>query len=75
MAAYRIEAEMAVMRAKAMSEVQPPLTPEQIQKIKTGQPGQMRPLRPQQQRQLERSAPGTPLSNTNGDINGLPPKK
>jgi Spy/CpxP family protein refolding chaperone len=75
MAAYGIEAEMAVLRAKAMSEVQPPLTPEQIQKIKTGQPGPMRPFRQQQQRQLERSAPNTPSVNTNTDINGLPPKK
>ena len=75
MAAYRLEAEMAVLRAKAMSEVQPPLTAEQIEKIKTGQSGPMRPFRPQQQRQLERSAPNNPSVNTNTDINGLPPKK
>jgi len=73
MAAYRIEAEMAVLRAKAMSEVQPPLTAEQIEKIKTGQPGPMRPLRPRPQ--LENSAPRAPAVNTNTDINGLPPKK
>jgi len=73
MAAYRCEAEMAVLRAKAMSEVQPPLTAEQIQKIKTGQPGPMRRLRPRQQ--LENSAPHAPAANTNADINGLPPKK
>jgi len=76
MAAYRIDAEIAVLKAKAMSEVQPPLTAEQIQKIKTGQPGQMRPLRPQQQqRQLERLGPQTSPANTNQDVNGLPPKK
>jgi Spy/CpxP family protein refolding chaperone len=73
MAAYRLEAEMAVLRAKAMSEVQPPLTPEQIQKIKSGQPGPMRPLRPRQQ--IENPAPHNPAVNTNTDINGLPPKK
>lgn len=73
MAAYRIEAEMAVMRAKALSEVQPPLTAEQIEKIKTGQPGQVRQLRPRQQ--LENPAPRNPVVNTNADVNGLPPKK
>jgi len=75
MAAYRIDAEIAVLKAKAMSEVQPPLTAEQIQKIKTGQPGPMRPLRPQQQRQLERPAPQNSPASTNQDVNGLPPKK
>lgn len=72
LAAYRFEAEMAVLRAKALSEVQPPLTPEQIQKIKSGQPGPVRPLRPRQQ--LENSAPRNP-ARTNTDANGLPPKK
>jgi Spy/CpxP family protein refolding chaperone len=75
MAAYRCDAELAVLRAKALSQVQPPLTPEQIEKIKTGQPGPVRPLRPQQQRQLERAAPAASSGNTNTDINGLPPKK
>jgi len=72
LAAARIEAEMAVVRAKAMSEVQPPLTPEQIQKIKTGQPGPIRPLR-----QGERPNFHLPnaTANTNQDVNGLPPKK
>jgi len=73
MAAYRCEAEMAVLRARALSEVQPPLTPEQIEKIKNGQPGPVRPLRPRQQ--LENPAPRNPGVNTNKDINGLPPKR
>ena len=73
LAAYRPEAEMAVLRAKALSEVQPPLTAEQIEKIKTGQSGPMRPLR--QRQQLENSAPHNSAVNTNTDINGLPPKK
>lgn len=76
MVAYSCEAEMAVIRARALSEVQPPLTPEQIQKIKTNQPGPVRPFRPQQQqRQLERPAPQTSSIGTNQDLNGLPPKK
>jgi hypothetical protein len=73
MAAFRPEAEMAVLRAKAMSEVQPPLTAEQIEKIKATQPGPVRPARPRQQ--LENPAPRAPAANTNTDINGLPPKK
>jgi Spy/CpxP family protein refolding chaperone len=73
MAAYRIEAEMAVMRAKAMSEVQPPLSAEQIERIKATQSAQVRPLRPRQP--LENTAPRNPAVNTNTDPNGLPPKK
>ena len=71
-AAYRFEAEMAVLRAKAMSQVQPPLTPEQIEKIKTGQPG---PIRPLGRQQLERPPQRAPAGGTNQDANGLPPKK
>jgi Spy/CpxP family protein refolding chaperone len=76
LAAARIEAEMAVIRAHAMSEVQPPLTAEQIQKVKAGQPGPMRPyqVQPQQQRRLEQGAPHA-TGSTNQDANGLPPKK
>lgn len=73
MAAYRIDAEIAVLKAKAMSEVQPPLTAEQIEKIKTGQAGPMRPLRPRQQ--LQNPSAHAPAANTNQDVNGLPPKK
>ena len=72
LAAARIEAEMAVLRAKAMSQVQPPLSAEQIAKIKAGQPGPIQPLRRQQ---LERAQPQAPTSGTNQDANGLPPKK
>jgi Spy/CpxP family protein refolding chaperone len=70
--AARIEAEMAVLRAKAMSQVAPPLSAEQIEKIKAGQPGPVQQLRRQQ---LERPAQHTPASGTNQDANGLPPKK
>jgi Spy/CpxP family protein refolding chaperone len=68
----RIEAEMAVVRAKVFSQVQPPLTPEQIEKIKTGQPGPMRPLNAQQNERLLQRAP---TGSANQDSNGLPPKK
>jgi Spy/CpxP family protein refolding chaperone len=71
--AAKIEAEMAVLRAKAMSQVQPPLTPEQIEKVKGAQPGQMQQLRRQQ---MERQGQHAPASgNTNQDATGLPPKK
>jgi Spy/CpxP family protein refolding chaperone len=72
-AAYRPEVEMAVLRAKALSEVQPPLTPEQIERIKAGQPGPVRPLRSGQQTQ--NPAPRNSAVHTNTDASGLPPKK
>jgi Spy/CpxP family protein refolding chaperone len=34
MAAARIEAELTVLRAKSLSKIRPPLTPEQVQKLK-----------------------------------------
>jgi Spy/CpxP family protein refolding chaperone len=68
LAAARIEAELTVLRIKAYSEVQPPLSPEQIAKVKAGEPGPMRRL---QRRGLPGESPGT----TNQDANGLPPKQ
>jgi len=69
----RLEAELTVLRIKAMSQVQPPLTPDQIEKIKTGQPGLARPLGGQTL--LERPAQHAAPADTNRDINGLPPKR
>jgi hypothetical protein len=67
----RFEAELAVLRAKALSQVRPALTPEQIEKIKGSQPGPIpSPKRPQ----LERTPQHAPTSGTNQDANGLPPK-
>jgi Spy/CpxP family protein refolding chaperone len=74
LAVSRLEAEMTVLRAKALSEVQPPLTPEQIEKMKTRQPGPARPLR-QGERPALRPPPAAAAVNTNQDVNGLPPKK
>jgi hypothetical protein len=70
--ASRFEAELAVLRAKALSQIQPPLSPEQIQRIKSGQPGPVQPLRRQQ---FERPALHAPTASTNQDATGLPPKK
>jgi Spy/CpxP family protein refolding chaperone len=66
-AAARIEAELAVIRAKALSQVQPPLSAEQIEKIKNGRPGPMHPI----EHAPRREAP----PETNNDKNGLPPKQ
>jgi len=71
MAAARLEAEMAVIRAKVFSQVQPPLTPEQVERIKAGKPGQVHPMG----KQFEHPAQHAPLAGTNLDANGLPPKK
>ena len=72
LAASRFEAELAVLRAKAMSKIQPPLTPEQIEKIKGAPAGQVQPFRrPPLERALQRPSTGS----TNQDANGLPPKK
>ena len=69
LAAARIEAEMAVIRAKCVSKVQPPLSPEQILKIKSagGAPTNATPL--------ERPARSESAPATNRDANGLPPKQ
>jgi Spy/CpxP family protein refolding chaperone len=68
----RIDAEMMVLRVKVFSQVQPPLTPEQIEKIKAGEPGAIHPVG---QQPLERAPRHQALAGTNSDDNGLPPKK
>lgn len=52
LAVARLEAEMTVLRAKALSQVQPPLTEEQIERIMNASPERMQPgePRPNQQR-------------------------
>lgn len=72
MAAAKIEAELAVLRIKAFSQVQPPLTPEEIQKIKAGKPGPVRRFeRPESGNRFHGEAP----AESNRDVNGLPPKQ
>ena len=72
LAAAQIEAEMVVLRAKVYSQVQPPLSPEQIEKVKSGQPGPPRPFERQIEHPLRRASPAV---TTNQDANGLPPKQ
>ncbi|HWX21377.1 MAG TPA: Spy/CpxP family protein refolding chaperone [Candidatus Binatia bacterium] len=65
LALARFEAEMTVLRAKALSQMRPPLSPEQLEKIK--QPGL--PNTGDAQPQPRRRRPELPR-----DENGLPPK-
>lgn len=67
----RVDAEMIVVRLRAFSKIQPPLTAEQIEKIKTHMPGMARELG---HRPLERAPRPAFNTDTNQDINGLPPK-
>ena len=66
-AAAQIYADILVAQAKAFSEIQPPLSPEQIEQLKNMQSPAANPrvLRPQPR----------PGGATNSDQNGLPPKQ
>jgi Spy/CpxP family protein refolding chaperone len=64
------EAEMTVLRVKALSQIQPPLTPEQIERIKNMPMG----VAPGAGRPLERPGRQRILQNQNRDENNLPPK-
>ena len=75
LAVATLEAEMSVARARALSQIQPPLSAEQIGKIKTGianapqRPGFRAEERLEQRRERRQS-----LTATNRDENDLPPK-
>jgi Spy/CpxP family protein refolding chaperone len=76
LAVASLEAEMAVIRAKAISQLQPPLSPEQIEKVKNGlatapirtgpRADELRPPNAGRRRDL---------TSTNRDENDLPPKQ
>ena len=71
MAVANLEADLAVLRFKAISRVQPPLSPDQIQRIKeAAQPGPRAGARPALEGERPRS-----LTHTNRDVNDLPPKQ
>jgi Spy/CpxP family protein refolding chaperone len=76
-AVANLEADMAVLRVKAISQIQPPLSPEQIEKIKSSAPalpfrgaglrgGQPAPANPPRR---------SSLMSTNRDENDLPMKQ
>lgn len=66
MAQARIEAEMTVLNAKAFSEIQPPLTTEQIEKLKAP-PAPAPVIRPM-------PAQPPPAAGNNQPAPGSPPK-
>ena len=66
MALARLEVDMSVLRAKALSQMRPPLTAAQIDQIKNAVPPNTREGKPQ----LRRHRPELPR-----DENGLPPKE
>jgi Spy/CpxP family protein refolding chaperone len=78
MAVASLEADLAVIRAKALAQIQPPLSPEQIEKIKRGIAGA--PLR-REFRNPERAQPQLAperqhnITSTNRDENDLPAKQ
>jgi Spy/CpxP family protein refolding chaperone len=66
-----LEADMNVLRVKALSQIKPPLTSEQIEQIKNAPPPGLAPgVRP-----LERPGRRRILLNENRDENNLPPKQ
>jgi Spy/CpxP family protein refolding chaperone len=76
LAVANLDAEIAVLRVKAISQVQPPLSPEQIEKIKSATPnlpGRAAAMRGQ--RESGNAPRRSSVLNTNRDENDLPPKK
>jgi Spy/CpxP family protein refolding chaperone len=72
LALSRIEAELTVLRLKALSQVQPPLSAEQIEKIKRSEAGSKPAL---ERPNLDRKSRGESPAVTSRDENGLPPKR
>jgi Spy/CpxP family protein refolding chaperone len=68
----RIESEMTVLRVKALSQVRPPLTPAQREKIRLAARGAFAPRGSPLPPGGARRHP--PLTNSNRDENDLPPK-
>ena len=66
-----LQAELTVMQAKALSQVQPPLTAEQVEKLRGGEGGASEGRQNLESRARRQPAP--PQSGT--DENGLPPKQ
>ena len=60
----KLDAEMTVLRVKAISKIHPPLTAEQIEKIKTSsgpEPSDRQPELPRRRRDIPRDENGLPL--------------
>ena len=75
LAVATLEAEMSVARARALSQIQPPLSAEQLTKIKTGISNAPRRGDSRMGERLEkRIQHQNSLTATNRDENDLPPK-
>src|SRR6185436_15338004 len=70
-AVANLEAEIAVLRMESLSKVQPPLSPEQIEKIINSMPARMNPSI----RGMEGQGRRRNLSESNRDENDLPSKQ
>ena len=71
LAVAALEAELSVLRARALSQLRPPLSPEQIEKVKSGFAA---PPRNAERLQLLGERRHN-LTSTNRDENDLPPKR
>ena len=71
MVAANLDAELTVMRAKALSLIKPPLSKEQVEKIKNPQPLEGTPGRGRDFRPGERTRPNSPQPGR--DEHDLPP--
>ncbi len=67
LAVAQLEAELTVLRVKAISQIQPQLTPDQIERVKADRAPARPPEGPIQH--------GAGTTTTNHDANGLPPKQ
>jgi Spy/CpxP family protein refolding chaperone len=74
-AVAKLDAEMTVLRVKAISKIRPPLTAEQIEKIRSADPGNSdsQPEPPRRRRDIPRDENGLPLKEqTPAPKNGEP---
>lgn len=76
MAVASLEAELSVIRAKAISQLQPPLSPEQVEKVKNELSAAPQRAGPRAGERLPPNAGRRrDLTSTNRDENDLPPKQ
>jgi Spy/CpxP family protein refolding chaperone len=75
--AAKLDAEMTVLRVKAISKIHPPLTAEQIEKIKTSsgpEPSERQPEPARRRHEIPRDENGLPLKEQPASKNGAEQK-
>ncbi len=75
LAVANLEAEMSVLRAKALSKIQPPLSREQIDQIRNAGPAEGGRMGPRAGMREGGASPRRGLTTTNRDENDLPAKQ